>query len=290
VGRAFFILALAASALAPPPAAGQTAPRSLADRPDASPHFQVHVIYAVPSDGRDRALDTGGQIARSLETANRWFAEESGGARLRFDRTADGQLDVSFLRLSRAAAELKAFKQTIRGEIEREINAAGFHHPRKIYLVYYDGPHARDCGSSPWPPKLLGNAAVLYLLTEFENKAVPPCRGYPFRGDAPGFWENAAVHEILHALGFAAACARNRGDDSHVTDDRLDLLYGGSRPPGRRKLDVGRDDYFRHGIPGCPDLARSAFLDPLPANAEPPPAWPEGKRCVYHGYGKRTCE
>lgn len=26
-------------------------------------------------------------------------------------------------------------------------------------------------------------------------------------------------------------------------------------------LDIGRDDYFRHGRPGCPDLAESAFVN-----------------------------
>ena len=41
------------------------------------------------------------------------------------------------------------------------------------------------------------------------------------------------------------------------------------------KLDVNVNDYYHRGsIPGCLDLANSAFLDPLPAGAEAPPTWP----------------
>jgi hypothetical protein len=39
-------------------------------------------------------------------------------------------------------------------------------------------------------------------------------------------------------------------------------------------LDLNHDDYFGHAIPGCRDLANSAFLEPLPAAAEAPPGWP----------------
>jgi hypothetical protein len=39
-------------------------------------------------------------------------------------------------------------------------------------------------------------------------------------------------------------------------------------------LDPGNDDYFNHNIPNSPDLAKSAFLEPLPASPELPPAWP----------------
>jgi hypothetical protein len=41
------------------------------------------------------------------------------------------------------------------------------------------------------------------------------------------------------------------------------------------KLDVNLNDYYRRGvIPGCLDLANSAFLDPLPPAPEAPPTWP----------------
>ena len=283
-GRLPLLLALG-MALAVTPAFAQE--RATADRPDASDLYQVHVIYAVPSDGRDRKLDTDGSIQRSLATANRWFQEES-GRKLRFDTTKDGALDISFLKLARTEAELKGFRAFIRDEIEKDVNAAGFRHARKIYLVYYDGAHVNTCGSSGWPPKNKGNTAVLFLLTEFEK--APPCHSHKFEEATPRFWEFAAVHEILHTLGFVPECAKNRSQHSHVNDDKADILYGESRPPGRRRLDPGNDDYFRHGIPGCLDLENSAFLDPANPGAQPPPEWQVGKTCTYTGYGKRTCE
>jgi hypothetical protein len=39
-------------------------------------------------------------------------------------------------------------------------------------------------------------------------------------------------------------------------------------------LDPGNDDYFKHNIPNCPDLAKSVFLDPMPENPEVPGDWP----------------
>ena len=33
------------------------------------------------------------------------------------------------------------------------------------------------------------------------------------------------------------------------------------------------EDYVGTGRTDIPDLARSSFLDPLPAGAEPPPIW-----------------
>jgi hypothetical protein len=41
-------------------------------------------------------------------------------------------------------------------------------------------------------------------------------------------------------------------------------------------LDRGHDDYFDHEIAGCPDLADSAFLDPLPSNPVLPIGWEGG--------------
>jgi hypothetical protein len=52
-------------------------------------------------------------------------------------------------------------------------------------------------------------------------------------------------------------------------------MYGVGHTTAER-IDPGHDDYFRHGIAGCGDLADSAFLDPLPASPELPPDWPGG--------------
>jgi hypothetical protein len=59
----------------------------------------------------------------------------------------------------------------------------------------------------------------------------------------------------------------------HVSDSPTDLMYAGDQPWQPSVLDFGKDDYFQHKNAGCLDLAKSAFLDPLPAGAEPPPGW-----------------
>ncbi len=261
--------------------------RAYEDRADTSTDAQVHVIYALPAGAYDRRLDVLGIIERSLGVANSWLAEATGGQRLRYDRTADGHLDISFLQLARDAETYRGFGGHIRDEIEKDINAAGFNHPRKIYLVYFEGKNKRTCASGAWPPSLPGNAAVLFLLTTFSK--APPCTRYWFTWEEPGWWENSAVHELLHTLGFAARCGQAGVEGSHVLDDSKDLLYGRSRKRGERFLDVDHGQYYRHGIEGCPDLANSAFLEPSSSPAELPPGWVPDKHCIYSGYGKRTC-
>jgi hypothetical protein len=94
----------------------------------------------------------------------------------------------------------------------------------------------------------------------------------------------ALIHEIAHLLGFASSCGKNPAspdNTSHTGDFNDDLMWApGSNTSSNlywdtdhMKLDPGNDDYFKTNIPNCPDLANSAFLDPLPANPETPPSW-----------------
>lgn len=88
------------------------------------------------------------------------------------------------------------------------------------------------------------------------------CAGDDLRRSA--VWPSTAswtiAHELLHGLGAARDCAPHSTGDGHVDDDPWDILSA-DRPAsaiGRAvTLDVGRDDYFGHGIPGCPDIADS---------------------------------
>jgi len=45
-----------------------------------------------------------------------------------------------------------------------------------------------------------------------------------------------------------------------MIDDSNDLMYGGDDLGVMLELDKDRDDYFGHGVAGCPDLADSPFL------------------------------
>jgi hypothetical protein len=79
--------------------------------------------------------------------------------------------------------------------------------------------------------------------------------------------------EAIHAMGFVATCAPHQTMSGNVYDSASDLLYAGPMPWSPSVLDVGRDDYYGHSNAGCPDLARSVFLEPLPASATKPPGW-----------------
>ena len=243
--------------------------RATADRPDEQTGAQIHVMYVIPADGTDNAWDTGGQIQGSVRSLNNWFATQTGGPTLRFDTFNSGQLDVTFLQLSRTDAELNAAGGNVRLQVEYELLANGFDSVDKTYLVYYGGSGGSGCGSSAWPPANAGNVSVLYLGSS-------SCASAAFVGesDPPGYWEYLAAHESLHPLGFAAACAPHQAGNGHVTDSTHDLMYPGGAGWTPDTLDVNHDDYFGAANAGCPDLSSSEFLEPLPAGATAPPGWP----------------
>ncbi len=260
-----------------PPQCAPPAERVTVDQPDDFDLHQVHVVYVLPADGVDEGFDTDGTLARSVATFQTWLAAQTGGPRLRFD-TCDGDLDVTFFRSPRTGEQLLTdpdFPEDVyvRDRIEDDLELAGFDHLRKLYAVYYGGPGpAISCGGGPLPPVLPGRVAAVYLRG---GPDFAPCERevWTAPGAPPSYRDIGMLHEIVHALGLVPSCATNHFE-GHTGDDPTDLMYAGDLGWNPMTLDVGRDDYHEHGIPGCPDLARSAFLDPLPANAELPPAWP----------------
>jgi hypothetical protein len=258
-----------------------TPTRATSDRPDDVTGDQIHVVYAVASDGVDHRLDTSGAITNSIAAWNGWFAQQTGGTRLRLD-TFQGTPDVTFVRLPESDAVIAASGDD-RREIEGLLNNLGFDQPGKIYAVYYDGT-GEFCGAGAYPPGIIGNVAALYLQGH-DDRVTPPasCGANPVGADPanPRYFDYSMVHEIVHTLGFVAACAPHISVTAHVDDATDDLMYsprtaGGAPWQFPAVLDAGHDDYYDHSIPGCLDLADSAFLDPLPPAAQQPPGWPSG--------------
>lgn len=81
----------------------------------------------------------------------------------------------------------------------------------------------------------------------------------------PGYSDIGMLHEFIHAMGLSPTCASNHHLAGHVSDSPNDLMWAGyalwELPP---RLDIGNDDYFRHGNPDCPDLANVGYIDSLP--------------------------
>lgn len=228
--------------------------RVFGDRPDEAVGPQIHLVYAVPSDAKDGALDTNGTIGSWMAAFNDWFAAATGGVRLRVDTSA-GLPDVSFLKLPETDAALTAQGPLANDMIYTELRAAGFNDPDKTYAVVEQGGNNGACGWGGGGRPL----GVLYLT------AVPAGNSC-----ASIAWQFVLGHEIFHVLGAVSPCATHYSA-GHVGDLTGDLMYPYAYP-GTPLLDPGHDDYY--GPPGddhlpasCPpsaNVANSLFLTSHP--------------------------
>jgi hypothetical protein len=245
--------------------------RSTTDRADDVNGYQVHIMYVVPSDGVDRHYDTNGFLDISVASFEKWMSLHTGGRQFRMD-TYQGALDISFFRLAETDAQVASHGAFVREQIQMELNAAGFNKPEKLYAVYYDGTSTFSCGGSAWPPTITGDVTTLYLKGAYGSVH---CTDNAFTSsvNSPGIQEFSMLQEIFQTLGAAALCAPHEIPNGKVSDSNADILYGSSLPWRPSKIDVGNDDYFDTKNPNCLDIAKSVFIDPLPANAVPPPSW-----------------
>lgn len=270
--------------------------RSELERPDDSPDPQVRILYVVPSDGTDEGLDTDGTICSSVLSWWQWLEGEADGRTLRLD-TADGVLDIGFVRLpltdaqlhgTAAIADIDTGFAYVRDRIERELRTLGVLEAHKLYAVYYGGTSEYACGGGAHPPELVGQVGAMYLGGQIPGFAA--CSDAPW-GQAdlvPRYIEYAMLHELVHSLGVLDPAAPHEHSAGHAFDDaepspERDLMYS-ARPghadppwgvyaPGGLVLDLGRDDYFEPPDPALVDLARSVFLEPMPADPVFPPGW-----------------
>jgi hypothetical protein len=249
--------------------------RSEKNRPDDISGYQLQAMYVLPKNGQDLSLDTNGKIATAVATFQQWLATQTSDQRLRFD-TYQGALDITFVRLKETDEQIKSQGKKVRDIIDDELKSLGFNNPQKLYAVYYGGSSTVSCGAFAWPPGKIGHVAAV-----FQNgtaKVGRPCDTKNFATDInkPGYLELEWIHHIIHSLGGAQKCAPHYVEKrlpGHVSDSPKDLLYEGNQPWEPSILDQGHDDYYRHNIPGCYDLAKSVFLDPTDKNPLPPPGW-----------------
>jgi len=275
----------------PPPTSAPVAPlgeRSYTDRPDDTPGmYQVHFLYVLPADGTDYQRDQDGKINITVDTVNEWFAGQTGGSTIRFD-TYQGELDITFVQLDMkgqqvidASVAQYGGEYWIRDVLEVELLKMGLFQPGKIYVSMFEiSNHPSTCADAAHPPDLMGRMAGLYPSAVLDD-------GYNCASEALGsgasYADMGVIHEIVHLLGFASSCGSHPTSAenlSHTGDDNADLMWAPDATStlgwdtDRMVLDPGNDDYYNHSIPNCPDLADSAFLDPLPADPQAPPGWP----------------
>ena len=258
-------------------------PRATADRPDTQDGRLVHVVYYLPSDKPDDALDTLGVLDVSVAAQNAWFAAQSGGRRwrfdtFRFDASVDGATrrvtayDVTFVRGSKPASAVRDIDA-----LSAEIIASGIVESGKRYLIYAAVDTGNACGEAYYPlTRALdrgadGQFAAVYLDSS------PGCQARDFATSvgSPGMAETIAQQEILHNDGLVPPTAPHQCPPPaqlHVCTaglgivlpdadpERFDVLFPYVGVPLRDKvLDIGRDDYFA-ALLATPNLESSPFL------------------------------
>lgn len=256
--------------------------RADGDRPDEEDGFQLHVVYAVPTDGEDRGRDQDGSIARSVYRADDWLARETDrlapgrGQRLRLDRSG-GALDITHVTLPRGDDAYQRLGTRARELIETDLKALGYSHPRKLYVVYYEGTNPVVCGGGCWPPDQPGTVAAAYLQGLPASGRDCGANPLPSEREEFGYWEAVVVHEVFHCLGFVPRSAPHHWRDGHTSSTWADLMYAGPELWRPSVLD-DRGELYEHARPGGLQLSQSAFLTPPRPGAAPPPRWDEAIR------------
>jgi len=72
--------------------------RQTTDQPDDFEGYQIHLVYALPSDGTDREFDTNAKISTSVSAWQNWLCTQTGGKKMKID-TYKAVPDITFVRL-----------------------------------------------------------------------------------------------------------------------------------------------------------------------------------------------
>ena len=225
--------------------------RSLVDREDSTIDHQVHFIYAILKNGKDKEWDINGYIEKLALKVNENFLKWSSqnkksnsiGQKFKYDFLKNGKLDVSFARLNLTRKQIDE-PDYPNGLIYKELFKQGFNNPKKVYAIIsgFNSKHGNSDGGEGGP-----------LFTILYGPAI---KSYGSKG-----MEIVILHELFHTQGAAYDCGKRTYRGAHVKGS--DVLGSGDVTT---KIDSKNDTYYKHGIEGCPDLADSIFLTPTSKN------------------------
>ena len=225
--------------------------RSLIDREDSANDHQVHFIYAILKNGKDKEWDINGYIEKLALKVNENFLKWSSqnkksngiGQKFKYDFLKNGKLDVSFARLDLTRKQIDEPDHP-NGLIYKELFKQGFNNPKKVYAIIsgFNSKHGNSDGGEGGP-----------LFTILYGPAI---KSYGSKG-----MEIVILHELFHTQGAAYDCGKRTYSGAHVKGS--DVLGSGDVTT---KIDSKNDTYYKHGIEGCPDLADSIFLTPTSKN------------------------
>lgn len=212
--------------------------------PDAVAAQQIHVVYAIPSDGDDHFATDAPLIVADLEALDDWWHREDPTRTPRFDLFAfpgcSGgleSLDLSSVRLPHDTAyylPIDGRSDRLRADL-----APAFANPAKKGLVYYDAPvdTPHDCGQS--------EIALDTNAFSFVYLQAAGCTHDLGAGDGTAGY---AAHELLHNLGAVPDGAPHICFEHAVCDWYWDVetQFPTGDPIAKLVLDYGRDDYYGH--------------------------------------------
>ena len=237
--------------------------RFLYDQEDVTDDYQVHAIYVLASDSKDKQYDVKGVIEKIVLKGNKHFKNKTKEKQFRLDLTKDGKLDVSFLRLPITKKQLNKHEDgTV--FIAAETVRNGFYHPKKLYTIFYQDAYKREWGQ-------VGDA-----ILETPTGKVEVVGGVTYLGSEMGTKDamNPHLHELFHALGFVQLCAPKAvieknsrwGKNDHLSFTN-DIMS--DRDSGSKNIDSKRKQYYGHSNKDCPmDLRKSVFLEPTEQDAQ----------------------
>ena len=246
-------------------------PRTGLPRWSCSAPEQIHVVYAIPSDGPDRFNAYASPIASDAAAIDAWWRGQDPSRSWRFDLFAFpgctdpfGMLDISVVRLPQSSAyygvDLGTRMQRLTADMRNRFG------PRMKMLVYYDGPVPEPdiCGTAwtipPNGPNDQYGFAFVWLGSQ--------CAGDVGTG---GFAAVVSTHEMTHNFGaFTQPGAPHEcapPHDHHACDSVNDLMFWegfDGTTLATQILDVGRDDYYGHSNPALVDVQDSPWLSHFP--------------------------
>ena len=225
--------------------------RFFEDQPDVNDDHQVHFIYAILKNGKDKELDINGYIEKKALKVNKNFLKWSAknkksnniGQKFKYDFSKDGKVDVSFARLNLTRKEINKPDYPA-GIIYNELFKQGFNNPKKVYAILagFKSKHGNSDGGEGGP-----------LFTILYGPAI---KSYGARN-----MEIVILHELFHTQGAAYGCGKRTYKGAHVKGS--DILGSGDVSTS---IDSKNNTYYKHSIEGCPDLADSIFLTPTSEN------------------------
>lgn len=233
---------------------------SATDRPDTVAGEQVHLVYAIPSDGGDNFAAVANRMADDMASITTWWGGQDATRAPRFDLAAfpaGACVDISSVRLPDSGASLVGASAAFQ-RVANDLVTMGFGSDYKRYVVYYDGPavEANVCGTGAGDFGHGLGFAIVWLAG---------CSSTPT--------DAVAAHELVHALGAVPSGAPHEcppPHDQHVCDSTLDLMYwlDSGQPLASRFLDVNHDDYYEHATNGI-DIRDSLWLRHLDTPQQP---------------------